>query len=123
MASRARWQQTVKRGGRWREDDARQAQAAWRASGKTIAAFSDEHGLGKRLERWDRKLRGREQAMRCDESVALAPLIPVNVQGASSSSVAIVVTAEEVRLEVADPATVPSRWLGEMVLAMRGGHR
>lgn len=123
MARRAKWQQTAERGGRWREADAAMALAAWRASGKTLSAFSEEQGLGKRLERWDRKLRRGDEAVEVQGPVALAPLIPVSVHGSSSSSVAVVVTGEEIRVEVADPSTAPARWVGELVQAMRGVQR
>jgi transposase-like protein len=41
----------------WREEDARTAVAAWRASGDSLSAFARQHGVQpRRLARWSRRL-------------------------------------------------------------------
>jgi hypothetical protein len=48
------------RGRYWRAAEAGRVLAAWRASGRSLAAFADEHGLSRaRLARWRERLQGK----------------------------------------------------------------
>jgi hypothetical protein len=100
--------------------------AAWRASGKSAAAFCDKHGYSaKSLQWWSSELRRRGQAMATREpQVKLARVVRAR-SAAPSTAPSVVVSVGEARVEVragADRATL-ELVLGALHAAQSGARR
>ena len=110
----------------WRPADAERVIAAWQASGKSLAAFADDYGIGaQRITWWRKRLASGEPA-----TSSSMEFVPVTVRGApelaSAAAVAVRATVTltmpgGVRIEVAEPEGVSPAWIaalaGELGLA------
>jgi len=111
---------------RWTADDARWAVAAWAASGDTLVAFGEGHGVHpERLRRWRERL--GTAPTRVDAGVPVgrgtaAPvtLVPVAVRSAGrplavEDEGAVVVSAGQVRIAIRDLSATSPEWVARLV--------
>lgn len=94
---------------RWREDDAREALAAWRASGLALSRFERETGLSSNRLRWWKRKAGEARAPVKASEPRFVPAV-VTVSGGAGAVATVHVTGG-VSIEVADAAAVPAQWL------------
>ena len=98
----------------WAEADGRAALAAWRASGETLAAFAERHGLGiKRLTRWHRRF---------DVAPTSRPSLPAPPPRGFASLDLITQAADTITIrvgaiEVVAPNATPA-WIATLVIAL-----
>jgi transposase-like protein len=108
---------------RWTQEDAERVLSVVAASGESIEAFARRHELvPERLYRWRRRLgdaRPRATAAVAGASEA-AQFIPVVVRGAGSGTAAVAITLGALKIEVADPGSVPPTWLASLVAELGG---
>lgn len=124
-----RWLEEMAGPEQWRPTDAERVIAAWQASGKSMAEFSDGYGINpQRIAWWRKRLATKE--------VPAAPamqFVPVTVRAqaerpatapAERSVAPVVIALGGVgRIEVAEPEAVSPSWIAALVseLAQAGG--
>lgn len=117
MGKQTAAQQTRRSGWRqWTAAEARQQLTAWKGSGVPLETFARQRGLnGTRLRWWKSRLGDWSG----DTSPACAPaFIPAVVRDAAEAASSSAVTVRlpgGVVVEVADPASVPPKWLTVVV--------
>lgn len=98
---------------RWTAADAAREIAAWRESGKSLAAYARERGLHvQRFHYW----RKRGPAFRADASAQPAAFAAAIIR--SSSAAATLRIGSELTLEIEVPAAVPAEWLAAFAVAV-----
>ena len=120
----ARWARLHERR-RWSTDDAKWAVEAWAASGETMAAFADGHGIHReRLRRSRRRLDAHRVARRPAAGGPRAAarevaLVPVSVRGSTPLAVggdgAVVVSAGGIVIAIRDLSATPPEWVARLI--------
>jgi transposase-like protein len=119
----ARWARLRERR-RWSTDDAKWVVEAWAASGETMAAFADGHGIHQeRVRRSRRRLDAHRvapgPAAGGPRGAARAvALVPVSVRGSTALAIgdgAVVVYAGGVQIAIRDLSATPPEWVARLV--------
>ena len=108
-------------GRRWSEDEARRVIAAYAASGESVSGFATRHGIdSQRLYWWRRRLGDGVCEPRGKATVSLVP-VTVREQPAACDGVAMVVSAEGVRIEVREVDATTASWVSMVVASLGPG--
>lgn len=123
-AEETRWARLRERR-RWRAEDASWLVEAWVASGETMVAFADGHGIHReRLRRWRRRLDVQRRARRPvvagrQEAGRAVALVPVSVRASAATAggdgSAVVVSAGGVRIAIHDLNATSPEWVARLV--------
>jgi len=105
----------------WRPADAARVIALWQSSGKSLSAFSQQHGIGAQRIAWWRK--------RLPSEASSSPLefVPVTVRAAVESAPVVPVARATValtmpggvRIEVSEPEGVSPAWIAALTCELR----
>lgn len=99
---------------RWTAADAEREIAAWRSSGKPLAAYARERGVSvQRFHYWRKRGRTWTAALTEPTQFAAAIVRP-------SSTVATLRVGAEIALEIEVPAAVPPEWVAAFARAVGG---
>ena len=120
MSREAGWAKKARTGEQWSEGDAREAIAAWAASGESMTGFARRHGVTpQRLSWWRLRTNGSREPSRTS-------LIPVTVTSSplvSLGAASVTVTMGDLRIDVEDPSRVSPSWVAALLSAMRESGR
>jgi hypothetical protein len=100
----------------WTEAEARRVLAAREASGLSIWAYAAREGVKpQRLYWWTKRLATAADSTTTEAPVRFVPAI-VNQSSARLERVLLVVrVGSNARLEIAEPSTVPAKWIAEVL--------
>lgn len=127
----ARWLAEMAGPEQWRPADARRVLAAWQASGESLAAFADAHGINPQRIAWWRKRPSESAAMPTSLAepsprplqlpATTAPVaspgtlefLPMTVKATpkQAAHAAVTLVVGGVRIEVAEPEATSPEWL------------
>ena len=96
----------------WKERDARRVLGALRASGLSVAAFTRQHGLGrKRILWWRQRLADWRRTPQ--DSPSLIPVVPISLPEVRAA--VVIRFPGGVVVEVADTSAVEAEWTSRVV--------
>jgi transposase-like protein len=116
----------TKRQGRWTEEEARDAIAAWSSSGMTVCAYAQQLGItAQKLYWWRQKIAARSPASSRPRASATAPppFVPVQVRASLAAGLGdapIVITLGQLRVEVREVDAATAAWVGTLLSSREG---
>ena len=139
-ANDTKWLEALAGPEQWRSSDAQRVIAAWEESGRTLAEFSNEHGINAQRIGWWQKRFAAPEAHTPAPAVQFAPVMvreaptpavqfaAVRLRETSPSlelspvrPPVVLSLPRGVRVEVVDPDGVSPAWLAAIVVAVAGG--
>lgn len=96
----------------WTPTEAREAVAAWQASGQALTDFARSHGIT-----WQRLAQAKVRVLKMEQPCEPAIFLPVTVGETAMPSVSAKLTIGALTIEVATLESISPTWLAQLIAA------